>query len=85
MPVFEDEMAAIAKAAMGVGENVLTTGPPRHTERRKLMAPPFMPKALDVVDQRAREILGKIFGALPEPGVIDRVRDFAIDIRMAII
>jgi cytochrome P450 len=85
MPVFEDEMAAIAKAAMGVGENVLTIDPPRHTETRKLMAPPFMPKALDVVKQRAREILAKIFDALSESGEIDRVRDFAVDIRMSII
>ena len=30
MPVVDDAMAAVAREAMGVGLNVLTTDPPRH-------------------------------------------------------
>jgi len=85
MPVIDDEMGAIAKDAMGVGENILTVDPPRHTEMRKIMANPFMPKALEAMEIRTKELLGGIFDALPASGEIDLVGDLAVRIPMAVI
>lgn len=85
MPVIDEEMAAIAQDAMGVGENVLTIDPPRHTQMRKLMAPPFLPKALEAAEKRTAELLGGIFDALPASGEIDLVGDLAVRIPMAVI
>ncbi len=85
MPVIDDEMAAIAGDAMGVGENVLTIDPPRHTEVRKVMSAPFMPKALADGEARTKELIGKIFDGLPAHGEIDLVSDLAVKIPMAVI
>ncbi|MGH8598037.1 MAG: cytochrome P450 [Gammaproteobacteria bacterium] len=85
MPVIDDEMAQIAGEAMGVGENVLTIDPPRHTEVRKVMANPFLPKALADGEARTKELIGQIFDELPSHGEIDLVSDLAVRIPMAVI
>ena len=85
MPVIDAEMAKIAGEAMGVGENVLTIDPPRHTEFRKVMAAPFLPKALTDGEARTKELIGEIFDQLPASGEIDLVSDLAVRIPMAVI
>ena len=85
MPAVDDAMTEIAKDAMGVGENVLTVDPPRHTEIRKMMASPFMPKALSDYEKRAKKLIGKIFDEIPDKEEIDLVTDLAVRIPMAVI
>lgn len=85
MPVIDDAMAAIAHDAMGVGENVLTIDPPRHAAFRKVMATPFLPKALADGEARTKTLIGEIFDQLPAHGEIDLVSDLAVRIPMAVI
>lgn len=85
MPAVDAEMSAVAKQAMGVGENVLTIDPPRHGEMRKVMAEPFLPKALSDGEARTKALISAIFDALPEHGEIDLVGDLAVRIPMAVI
>lgn len=85
MPVIDQEMAEVAHEAMGVGENVLTIDPPRHGEYRKVMATPFLPKALADGEPRTKQLIGEIFDELPAHGEIDLVSDLAVRIPMAVI
>ncbi len=85
MPVIDDAMGAIALEAMGVGENVLTIDPPRHGEIRKVMAAPFLPKALADGEARTKTLIGEIFDQLPAHGEIDLVSELAVQIPMAVI
>ncbi len=85
MPAVDVEMNEIAKQAMGVGENVLTIDPPRHGEFRKVMAEPFLPKALAALEPRTQALIGAIFDELPTHGEIDLVGDLAVRIPMAVI
>ncbi|MSR15222.1 MAG: cytochrome P450 [Gammaproteobacteria bacterium] len=85
MPIIDDEMAAMALDAMGVGENVLTIDPPRHAEFRKVMAAPFLPKALSDGEARIKELISEIFDQLPAHGEIDLVSDLAVRIPMGVI
>jgi len=85
MPAVDTAMSAIAREAMGVGENVLTIDPPRHAEYRKVVAGPFLPKALADGEGRTAELIEGIFDALPAHGEIDLVTDLAVRIPMAVI
>jgi len=85
MPAVDSEMSAIARDAMGVGENVLTIDPPRHAEYRKVIAGPFLPKVLADGEARTAVLIKEIFDALPAHGDIDLVTDLAVRIPMAVI
>lgn len=85
MPALDHEMVEVAKDAMGVGENVLTIDPPRHSDVRKVMSSPFLPKALADSEVRVKKLIGKIFDEIPAHGEIDLVRDLAVRIPMAVI
>ena len=85
MPAVDPEMVEVAKDAMGVGENVLTIDPPRHSDVRKVMSSPFLPKALADNEPRVKNLIGKIFDQLPANGEIDLVTDLAVRIPMAVI
>jgi cytochrome P450 len=85
MPALDAEMTEIAKEAMGVGENVLTIDPPRHGDVRKVLASPFLPKALADGEQRTKELISGIFDQLPAHGEIDLATDLAVRIPMAVI
>ena len=84
-PVVDAEMAAIVREAWGVGQNVAMIDPPRHTEFRKVIAAPFLPKALADGEARTKILIGEIFDQLPAHGEIDRVNDLAVRIPMAVI
>ena len=84
-PVLDAEMAKIAREAWGVGENVAMIDPPRHGEFRKVIAQPFLPKALVDGEARTRELIGRIFDDLPASGELDLVGDLAVRIPMAVI
>ncbi len=84
-PVVDHEMAAIAREAWGVGKNVAMIDPPRHAEFRKVVAAPFLPKALTDGEARTKQLIGAIFDQLPAHGEIDLVTDLAVRIPMAVI
>ena len=84
-PVVDAEMAAIAREAWGVGMNVAMIDPPRHGEFRKVIAAPFLPKALSDGEARTRQLIEQIFDELPAHGAIDLVSDLAVRIPMAVI
>lgn len=85
MPAVDPEMVEIAKDAMGVGENVLTIDPPRHSAVRKVMSIPFLPNALTDAELLVKKLIGKIFNQIPDHGEIDLVTDLAVHIPMAVI
>lgn len=85
MPVVDDAMAEIVREAWGIGENVATIDPPRHAEFRKIIATPFLPKALADSEARTKQLIGRIFDQLPAHGEIDLVADLAVRIPMAVI
>ena len=84
-PVVDAEMAAIVREAWGVGQNVAMIDPPRHAEFRKVIAAPFLPKALMEGEARTKILIGEIFDQLPAHGEIDLVNDLAVRIPMAVI
>ena len=84
-PVVDAEMAAVVREAWGVGKNIATIDPPRHADYRKVIAAPFLPKALSDGEARTRRLIGEIFDQLPAHGEIDLVSDLAVRIPMAVI
>ncbi len=84
-PVIDVEMAAVAREAWGVGQNVAMIDPPRHAEFRKVVAAPFLPKALADGEARTKQLIAEIFDQLPAHGEIDLVTDLAVRIPMAVI
>ena len=84
-PVVDAEMAAVVREAWGIGQNVATIDPPRHTGIRKVIAAPFLPKALTDGEARTKALIGEIFDQIPAHGEIDLVTDLAVRIPMAVI
>ena len=78
--VIDDAMAAVAREAMGVGLNVLTTAPPRHDQLREIVAPPFMPRALEAIEQRAAVLISAIFDRLGNRDEAAFQRPYAFDV-----
>ncbi len=70
-PVVDAEMAAVVREAWGIGQNVATIDPPRHTGIRKVIAAPFLPKALTDGEARTKALIGEIFDQIPAHGEID--------------
>lgn len=84
-PVVDAEMAAVVREAWGIGQNVAMIDPPRHTGIRKVIAAPFLPKALTDGEARTKALIREIFDQIPAHGEIDLVTDLAVRIPMAVI
>ena len=84
-PSVDAEMNAIIREAWGIGMNVATIDPPRHADYRKVIASPFLPKALSDGEARTKALICAIFDQLPANGEIDLVTDLAVRIPMAVI
>ena len=69
---------------MGVGKNVATIDPLRHAKFRKVMAVPFLPKALADGEARTIQLISEIFDELPDDGEIDLLPNLAVRIPMAV-
>ena len=78
--VIDEAMTAAAREAMGVGLNVLTTAPPRHDQLREIVAPPFMPRALEAIEQRAAVLISAIFDRLGNRDEAAFQRPYAFDV-----
>ena len=84
-PSVDAEMNAIIREAWGIGMNVATIDPPRHADYRKVIASPFLPKALSDGEARTKALICEIFDQLPANGELDLVSDLAVKIPMAVI
>ncbi len=85
MPIFNRDVEIVAAEAFGIGQSILVTDPPRHTEMRKFVDPPFKPKALEEFSERCGRLIRDIFDHLPENGECDVVSDIGAKIPMAVI
>ena len=85
MPIFNRDLEIVAAEAFGIGDSILVTDPPRHTELRKVVDPPFKPKALEELSERCGYLIKEIFDRLPENGECDVVSDIGAKIPMAVI
>ena len=59
--------------------------PPVHTRVRKLLAPTFTPRALEVMRSRIEGLVDRLLDAAAERGAIDLIEDFAAAIPVALI
>ncbi len=59
--------------------------PPVHTRVRKLLAPTFTPRALEVMRSRIEALVDRLLDAAAERGAIDLIEDFAAAIPVALI
>ena len=59
--------------------------PPVHTRVRKLLAPTFTPRALEVMRSRIEALVDRLLDAAAERGTIDLIEDFAAAIPVQLI
>ncbi|MGH8597471.1 MAG: cytochrome P450 [Gammaproteobacteria bacterium] len=85
MPIFTRDVEVVAQEAFGIGDSILVTDPPRHTELRRVVDPPFKPKPLVELTERCGLLIKEIFDNLPENGECDVVSDIGAKIPMAVI
>ena len=85
MPIFNSDVEIVAAEAFGIGQSILVTDPPRHTEMRKFVDPPFKPRGLEEFSERCGRLIKDIFDRLPENGECDVVSDIGAKIPMAVI
>lgn len=85
MPIFTRDVEVVAQEAFGIGESILVTDPPRHTELRRVVDPSFKPKPLVDLTERCGLLIKEIFDNLPASGECDMVTDIGVKIPMAVI
>ncbi|MFT4585788.1 MAG: cholest-4-en-3-one 26-monooxygenase [Gammaproteobacteria bacterium] len=81
----ELEIFCAKDEGFGSGRSIIVTDRPRHTELRKVIEPPFKPKALVDYAARCDELIKAIFDDLPSSGECDIVEDIGAKIPMAVI
>jgi hypothetical protein len=64
---------------------MLSLDPPAHTRMRGLVNKAFTPRVVERIRPRIREIADKLLDALPEPGHLDVVADFAVPLPVIVI
>ena len=84
-PPFHADLDQVAQEGFGVGESILTTDPPRHTQVRAVIEAPFKPRAVSDFTSRCEVIIKDIFDRLPANGECDLVADVGARIPMAVI
>lgn len=84
-PPFHADLDQVAEEGFGIGESILTTDPPRHTQVRAVLEPPFKPRAVSDYTERCATIIKDIFDRLPANGECDLVADVGARIPMAVI
>ncbi|MGH8598798.1 MAG: cytochrome P450 [Gammaproteobacteria bacterium] len=84
-PPFHADLDQVAEEGFGIGESILTTDPPRHTQVRAVLEPPFKPKAVSEYTARCEANIRNIFDRLPANGECDLVADVGARIPMAVI
>src|SRR5579885_2792530 len=79
------QMEQISPQAMGCGESMIMTDPPRHIAMRKAFNRMFLPRAVAVLETSGRKLLAEILSGVLPRGECDLVVDVAAKLPMAFI
>lgn len=76
-PAMEAMAAAGDHAPAARANTMLTSDPPEHTRMRLLISKAFLPHAVEKLRPHIHDIANELMDALPEPGRMDVLMDFA--------
>ena len=79
------ESYRMSSGPLGTTPTMLSIDPPDHTRMRSLVSKAFTPKQVDRVRPHMQEIAEALMDALPEPGRMDVVADFAVPFPIIVI
>jgi cytochrome P450 len=68
-----------------MARNLLVTDPPEHTRLRKLINKAFVPRRMEALRPRVREIADDLIDAFPSSGEFDLMSEFAIPLPLMVI
>jgi cytochrome P450 len=75
----------LSSGPLGTTPTILGIDPPDHTRMRSLVSKAFTPRQVERVRPHMQEIAEGLLGALPEPGRMDVVADFAVPFPIIVI
>jgi cytochrome P450 len=79
--------ARLDRAELGteaLGTTLLTMDPPDHTRLRRLLAPPFTPRAIDALHPRISAVVKAALADLGQAGEVDVIADIGYPIPLAV-
>lgn len=79
------QMEQITPQAMGCGESMIMTDPPRHIAMRKAFNRIFLPRAVAALEASGRKLVAEILADVLPRGECDLVVDVAVKLPMAFI
>jgi pimeloyl-[acyl-carrier protein] synthase len=79
------ESARLASGPLGTTPTMLSIDPPAHTRMRSLVNKAFTPRQVERIRPHMQDIADELLDALPEPGKIDVVADFAVPFPITVI
>ena len=79
------ERYRLSSGPLGTTPTMLSIDPPDHTRMRSLVSKAFTPRQVERVRPHMQEIAGELLDALPEPGRMDVVADFAVPFPIIVI
>ena len=79
------ERYRMSSGPLGTTPTMLSIDPPDHTRMRSLVSKAFTPKQVERVRPHMQEIAEELLDALPEPGRMDVVADFAVPFPIIVI
>lgn len=79
------ESYRLSSGPLGTTPTMLSIDPPDHTRMRGLVSKAFTPRQVDRVRPHMQEIAEGLLDALPEPGRMDVVADFAVPFPIIVI
>jgi len=65
-----------------VDDSFLTRNPPEHDRLRKLVSPPFMPRALRQRSAMIEQVVGEVLAEMSERPSFDAIADFAVRVAL---
>lgn len=68
-----------------LGQGLITTDPPRHTQLRSLINRAFTPRAVAALEPRITAIADELLGKVAGTGAIDLIQDFAYPLPVIVI
>ena len=83
--VLQLESARLASGPLGTTPTMLGHDPPEHTRLRGLVSKAFTPRQIVRIRPRMQDIAEELLDALPEPGMMDIVTDFAVPFPIIVI
>jgi cytochrome P450 len=79
------ESYRLSSGPLGTTPTMLSIDPPDHTRMRSLVNKAFTPRQVERVRPHMQEIADELLDALPEPGRMDVVADFAVPFPIIVI